>query len=613
MDVYYLLSVVAFLFYLQFGVYVVIKNPPSAVNLCLLVLSLFMALWSLAVIFIGIAEAGTGPVHFPPLSLLAWTVLPFFLFRIHLQLIRFPRNKRLRTWLSVLAGLVSLTLLVCYTLHANDVMQMIHVPDIPYPVPRLLYTMQMGYVLVVSLAVFAMIFRDRKRIEREKSTTSVRVFFYSFAVFLLLAVFFDLFNLPVGVEVQRSYTHLFAMLWLVAFTYAVVGKQLYLFNPGASSRVVINKVQKILFLCDANGFIIDSNDYTARLLQISLSRLSASRLIDFCSGRQELIREAFTEAFDKGESGPLVLRMKSFRGELIDTRLSFFRMHDDYEDLQGVMVSGIDLRPEQDLLKDTKACLTRVAELNIKKKTLEQRLISCTQEVNELEQEYLKICEKRSGIENMIEEGTMAKEVLVSEIYNRVKGNMNMISGLIHLLKSEHISKEKEQKLNMLSQRMECILLLHESIYLSLTHPEIDFRQFLELLENKIKQNLSLSFSIVKKIDSEYIPMDHAIALGLVANELILNALLHGFPPEHLSKIMHGQAVVQIEYWESDGRGYLTVRDNGVGISSKLNIKKLSTHGLPLATMLINEQLDGRMIIKKEETGTLVTISYPLF
>jgi two-component sensor histidine kinase len=97
--------------------------------------------------------------------------------------------------------------------------------------------------------------------------------------------------------------------------------------------------------------------------------------------------------------------------------------------------------------------------------------------------------------------------------------------------------------------------------------------------------------------------LDRAVAVGLIVNELVSNALKHAFPDGRA-----GRVKVRLERQEG-GMCCLSVADNGVGLPAELEVEQASTMGLQLLRMLTDE-LNGSVAITREG-GTTFTIAFP--
>ena len=111
------------------------------------------------------------------------------------------------------------------------------------------------------------------------------------------------------------------------------------------------------------------------------------------------------------------------------------------------------------------------------------------------------------------------------------------------------------------------------------------------------------------------IELRQALPLGLILNELVTNALKHAFPDGR-----SGNLEVKLKYFRmlgtlargelDEGFAQLTVRDDGVGFPSKLNIDETPSMGSHLVRLL-TDQLRGELEVVNAK-GTAVTLKFPL-
>jgi two-component sensor histidine kinase len=97
------------------------------------------------------------------------------------------------------------------------------------------------------------------------------------------------------------------------------------------------------------------------------------------------------------------------------------------------------------------------------------------------------------------------------------------------------------------------------------------------------------------RFDLRKSPLDTrtAIPCGLIVNELVSNALKHGFPEGRTGEL-------QIELHRAEGAGYtLKVRDDGVGFPEGLDFRKTETLGLQIVNTLVS-QIDASIDLVQE-------------
>jgi two-component sensor histidine kinase len=101
-------------------------------------------------------------------------------------------------------------------------------------------------------------------------------------------------------------------------------------------------------------------------------------------------------------------------------------------------------------------------------------------------------------------------------------------------------------------------------------------------------------------IESEFLPTDRAIPVGLIVNELVTNALKHAFPDD-----TKGTVVVTLKRVPGELR--LTVADNGRGVDPR---RADSGVGGRLVEGLA-QQLGGQLKRESDSQGTTVRLILP--
>jgi two-component sensor histidine kinase len=107
--------------------------------------------------------------------------------------------------------------------------------------------------------------------------------------------------------------------------------------------------------------------------------------------------------------------------------------------------------------------------------------------------------------------------------------------------------------------------------------------------------------SIAVKSDDAIVSGNLSVSLGLIATELVINSLKHGFPDTRTGKIT-------VTYKEGNGCWALSVGDDGVGISAD------STKAVPgLGTSIVQalaRQLAATVHIADAHPGVFVSIAH---
>jgi PAS domain S-box-containing protein len=219
---------------------------------------------------------------------------------------------------------------------------------------------------------------------------------------------------------------------------------------------------------------------------------------------------------------------------------------------------------------------------------------------------------QRDAMLQQVEAALAEKEVLMREIYHRVKNN---VQALIYLMdmQIDHISDEgTRQMIHELQERARTMALVHEKLYQSQNLAQIDFGDYLHDLVDNLSRAFRDGRPITWHINAESILMgvDTAIPCGLIVNELLTNALKYAFPGNHPC-MERGET--ECEIWvdfRADGEQLtLVVGDNGVGLPPGTDRHTTNSLGLQLITVLAEYQLGGRVEVDTQ-AGTTFKITF---
>ncbi len=115
-----------------------------------------------------------------------------------------------------------------------------------------------------------------------------------------------------------------------------------------------------------------------------------------------------------------------------------------------------------------------------------------------------------------------------------------------------------------------------------------------------MQKEVGPTIALKTDIDSEPLPADRAIPLGLIVNELVTNAVKYAFPSE-----TSGTVLVTLK--RGPGELHLTVADDGKGIDPR---RADSGVGGRLVEAF-SQQLGGQLERKSGTQGTVVRLTLP--
>ncbi|NCA76750.1 MAG: PAS domain S-box protein [Alphaproteobacteria bacterium] len=183
------------------------------------------------------------------------------------------------------------------------------------------------------------------------------------------------------------------------------------------------------------------------------------------------------------------------------------------------------------------------------------------------------------------------KEYLLREIHNRVKNNFSILISLMAMQLDKSDDSVLGSSLKDLQLRVRTMSLVHEHLYHT---QKIDYISFDDYL-------LRLSFNVANSFNNDRIklkteihhcivPIEIAMPLGLIINELMTNSYKYAFPGT-------SSGMVRVTLFAEEENSYcLTVGDDGVGLPEGFSIAGASSMGSQIIRLLL-EQLEAKMEI----------------
>lgn len=209
--------------------------------------------------------------------------------------------------------------------------------------------------------------------------------------------------------------------------------------------------------------------------------------------------------------------------------------------------------------------------------------------------------------EKRLQNSLKEKEVLIKEVHHRVKNNFQIINALLYL-QSQQVSDETCIKILQESQnRIHSMALIHQKLYQTKNISKIDFREYLEKLVEDLINTYRMKKNIFYFVDIDPIDIDveTAVSLGLMINELVVNALKYAFEGKDSGNILISFKLAK----DQSEKIILVVQDNGIGIDSELDLNKSESLGWALVNSLCT-QLKGAFTIDKNN-GLKFTFEFP--
>lgn len=199
----------------------------------------------------------------------------------------------------------------------------------------------------------------------------------------------------------------------------------------------------------------------------------------------------------------------------------------------------------------------------------------------------------------------VVRSAIVQEMHHRVKNNLQTIASLLRL--QMHYSKLKsvEDVLQESINRILSIASVHE--VLSKEEMErVSMRKVAENILHETRQALLLPGKHIETLlagSDIMLPPAKATSMALVLNELVQNAMEHGF--ENLD---HGQ--IKVELIEEEREIQLLVTNDGTPLPADFDVHKHRNLGLQIVESLVRDDLHGTFTLTSNGKIT-ATVVFP--
>ena len=193
---------------------------------------------------------------------------------------------------------------------------------------------------------------------------------------------------------------------------------------------------------------------------------------------------------------------------------------------------------------------------------------------------------------------------LLEELTHRVKNSLQFIAAMVMIESRSHKSGEGRAALQRVSHRITALAHLYAKLSNADTVEAVDAATYLDELCRdliaSVHQEGDTAIVLKTDIESEKLPTERAIPIGLIVNELVTNAVKYAFPGEKKGTVM-------VTLKRAPGELRLTVADDGKGLDAQRADSGLGGR-------LVNgfaQQLGGQVERKSDRRGTTVHLILP--
>jgi two-component sensor histidine kinase len=194
-------------------------------------------------------------------------------------------------------------------------------------------------------------------------------------------------------------------------------------------------------------------------------------------------------------------------------------------------------------------------------------------------------------------------ELLRQEVDHRVKNSLQQVASLLTLQARRSPNEDAAQRLMEARNRVMTVASIHDHLHRSAHVDRMGSGELLRGLVDTISQNKPPHIAILVATDESELSSEQVLAVGLITNELVSNALKHGYPGDRQGKI-------EIDFTVIDGQARLMVSDDGKGLAPDFDIS--AAHGLGMRLLgALASQLKGEVKQQPLPNGARFELTFP--
>ena len=197
------------------------------------------------------------------------------------------------------------------------------------------------------------------------------------------------------------------------------------------------------------------------------------------------------------------------------------------------------------------------------------------------------------------------KSAMMQEIHHRVKNNLQTIAALLRMQARRTSSDEVSVPLHQAESRIQSVAAVHA--YLAreeravINIHEVATRIIEEVTHGTLDPSKDIKITL-EGVPQLNLPGEEATSCALIINELLQNAVEHGYRDRD-------SGTIQVRLDETDDSMVVEIRDDGAGLPEGFSLEK-SSLGLQIVDMLVREQLKGHFALESEQ-GVRALVTFP--
>ncbi|MBI4786622.1 MAG: histidine kinase N-terminal domain-containing protein [Chloroflexi bacterium] len=200
----------------------------------------------------------------------------------------------------------------------------------------------------------------------------------------------------------------------------------------------------------------------------------------------------------------------------------------------------------------------------------------------------------------------LIKTTMIKEMHHRVKNDLQTVASLLRMQARRMQTTEAKGALGEAVNRILSIAVIHEFLSEQDTRV-INIREVAQRIIQQMEQGvLDPERRIAMKLagPNVFLSARQATSCALVINELLQNALEHGFDPRAAG------GTISLTFHDHGDAIGLVVHDDGHDLPPNFNLQNVDSLGLRIVRMLVTEDLKGQIELQSDR-GVSAIVRFP--
>jgi two-component sensor histidine kinase len=193
--------------------------------------------------------------------------------------------------------------------------------------------------------------------------------------------------------------------------------------------------------------------------------------------------------------------------------------------------------------------------------------------------------------------------VLLREVNHRVGNSLQIIASLLHLQATSSTQEDVKAALTNAMGRVAAVAQVHRRLYTSHDLKSVLLNQYLEALLEDLRRSAegNKMSRLTLKAEPIEIDPDRAVAIGIIVNELVMNAVKYAYPD--------GAGPIDVELKAERDDLLLSIADDGVGLNAKTDPRSTGMGQRIVSAMA--SKLEAVVERDPNHAGTRMLVRFP--